>query len=277
MSAAKDITLNDGNMLPSIGFGTFPQDGNDSEMTTLRALEYGYRLLDTALSYGNESAVGRAIAGSEVPREEIIVTTKLPGRYQGYKEAKRGLYESLENLQLEYVDLYIIHWPLPRLNKYTESWRMLAELKQEGLIRSIGVSNFTSEHIERLVRETGILPTVNQIELHPYFAQQEQRDFHTRHGIVTESWSPLGRGGKLLKEPAITAIANSHNVSPAQVILRWHIQLGAVPIPKSADALRQQQNLEIFGFALDETQMKTITSLEQGRIWCQDPNVYEEF
>lgn len=277
MSAIEHVDLNDGNRIPAIGFGTFPHHGDDSEVTTLRALEYGYRLLDTALSYGNEAAVGRAITRSEVRREDIVLTTKLPGRHHGYKEARRGFYESLENLQLDYVDLYVIHWPLPRLNKYAESWQMLAELKQEGLIRSIGVSNFTPEHIQRLISETGVVPSVNQIELHPYFPQQDQRDFHARHGIITESWSPLGRGGDLLADPSIAAIADEHGVSPAQVILRWHTQLGAVPIPKSADPSRQRQNLDIFGFALDEVQMKAVTSLEQGRIWHQDPDEYEEF
>lgn len=273
---APTIRTNDGRDLPSVGFGSFPWNDDDSRASTLDALAAGYRLVDTALRYGNEAAVGRAIAETDVPRDEIVVTTKLAGRHHGHDETIAGFHESLASLALDHVDLYLIHWPLPRLDAYVASWRAMIELRDQGLVRSIGVSNFTEAHLTRLTDETGVVPAVNQVELHPYFPQAALREFHAAHGIVTESWSPLGRGD-LLKEPAITGIAETHGVSPGQVVLRWHTQLGAVPIPASSNPARRRQNIDVFGFTLTDDEVAAISGLERGRIWGQDPDVHEEF
>ena len=268
--------LNDGQPLPVIGFGTYPHRGDDSQVTTAHALEAGYRLLDTALRYGNEAAVGRAVAASGLDRDDILITTKVPGRHHGYDETIKALRESLDNLGTDRVELYLIHWPLPRIDRYVDTWRALIELREQGLARSIGVSNFTEAHLRRIIDETGVVPAVNQVELHPHFPQQQLRAVHAELGILTESWSPLGRGG-LLGEPAIGEIARAHLVSPAQVVLRWHLQLGVVPIPMSADAQRQRQNLDVFGFTLTEQEMATLSGMQRGRMNDQDPDVYEEF
>ncbi len=247
--------LNDGHPLPAIGFGTYPHHGDDSQVTTAHALDAGYRLLDTALRYGNEEAVGRAVTASGVDRDDIVVTTKLPGRHHGYDEAIGSLHESLRNLRLERVELYLIHWPLPRIDRYVDTWRAMIALREQGLTRSIGVSNFTAEHLHRLIDETGVVPAVNQIEMHPYFPQAQLRAVHAELGIVTEAWSPLGRGG-LLTEPAVREVGDAHGVSPAQAVLRWHLQLDTVPIPMSADAQRQRQNLDVGGFTLSVTRSR---------------------
>jgi diketogulonate reductase-like aldo/keto reductase len=242
------------------------------------ALDAGYRLLDTALNYGNEAEVGRAVAGSGLLREDVLVTTKLPGRYHGYDTTFTALRESLANLRLDYVDLYLIHWPLPRLDRYVDSWRAMIKLREDGLARSIGVSNFTEAHLRRLIEETGVVPAVNQIEMHPRFPQQELCEVHEQLGIVTQSWSPLGRGTGLLGEPAAVNVAQAHRVSPAQAILRWHHQLGAVPLPMSSDPGRQRENLDIFSFTLTDAELDAISGLTTGqRLWGQDPNVHEEF
>lgn len=270
------LTLNDGRSIPAIGFGTWPGTGGEPEATALSAIEVGYRLLDSALRYENEVQVGRAVAKCGLPREELIVTTKLPGRFHGYEETRHSLAESLQNLGLDYVDLYLIHWPLPRLDKYVDSWKAMIDLRSEGLIRSIGVSNFTEAQLRRLIDETGVVPAVNQIELHPLFPQAKMRAVDAGLGIVTEGWSPLGRGS-LLKDPVITRIAEAYGVSPAQAVLRWQTQLGAVPLPKSADPQRQRANLDIFGFTLSDDDIAAISALERGRLWGQDPDTYEEF
>jgi 2,5-diketo-D-gluconate reductase A len=269
-------TLNDGTTIPALGLGTWPMDDAQAEKAVSEALNIGYRLIDTATNYRNETGTGRGIARSDVPREEVVVTTKLPGRHHGYEETLASFAESLGRLGLEYVDLYLIHWPLPRVGKYVESWKAMIKLREEGLIRSIGVSNFTQEHIMRLEEETGVLPSVNQIELHPYFPQDALRTFHTDKGIVTESWSPLGRGTRLLDDPALAKVADAHGVTPGQVVLRWHTQLGAIPIPKSADPGRQRENLDIFGFELTPTEMAAVSDHPQQRIGG-DPEVHEEF
>ncbi|MGW5470943.1 aldo/keto reductase [Streptomyces chartreusis] len=269
-------TLNDGTTIPAIGLGTWPMDDAQAEQAVADALDLGYRLVDTATNYRNETGVGRGIAASGVPREEVVVTTKLPGRHHGYEETLASFEESRRRLDLAYVDLYLIHWPLPRVDKYVDSWRAMIKLRESGLVRSIGVSNFTPEHIERLERETGVLPSVNQIELHPLFPQDELRAFHEGKGIVTESWSPLGRGTDLLDDPVVRGIAETLKVTPGQVVLRWHTQLGALPIPKSADRERQRANLDIFGFDLDATQMAAVADRAHRRLGG-DPEVHEEF
>lgn len=269
-------TLNDGTTIPAIGLGTWPMDDAQAEQAVADALDLGYRLVDTATNYRNETGVGRGIAASGVPREEVVVTTKLPGRHHGYEETLASFEESRRRLDVAYVDLYLIHWPLPRVDKYVDSWRAMIELRESGLVRSIGVSNFTPEHIERLERETGVLPSVNQIELHPLFPQDELRAFHEGKGIVTESWSPLGRGTDLLDDPVVRGIAETLKVTPGQVVLRWHTQLGALPIPKSADRERQRANLDIFGFDLDARQMAAVADRAHRRLGG-DPEVHEEF
>ncbi|MFJ6836086.1 aldo/keto reductase [Streptomyces sp. NPDC091209] len=269
-------TAHDGTQLPAVGLGTWPMDDAQAEEAVSRALGMGYRLVDTATNYRNETGTGRGVARSEVPREEIVVTTKLPGRHHGFDETLASFEESRGRLGLSYVDLYLIHWPLPRVDKYVDSWKAMIELRDAGLVRSIGVSNFTAEHLTRLEAETGVLPSVNQIELHPRFPQDELRAFHAERGIITESWSPLGRGSSLLEDPALRKIAEAHGVTPGQVVLRWHTQLGAVPIPKSADAGRQRENLDIFGFELTPAEMAAVTDHPHRRLGG-DPTTHEEF
>lgn len=277
------ITLNDGRDIPAVGLGTYKLTGDDGISAMTAAVGSGYRMLDTALNYGNEREVGnavRAAAGLEQPvsRDELFVTTKLPGRHHGFDEAIASLEESLANLGLDSVDLYLIHWPLPKVDRYVDAWRGLIELRERGLARSIGVSNFTPEHLTRIIEETGVTPAVNQVELHPRFAQGSLRAFHRQHGIVTQSWSPLGsRHADFASEPVIREIATSLSVTPTQVVLRWHTQLGAIPLPKSGDAERQRENLDIFGFELDDEQLAAIGALEAGRLWDGDPDTHEEF
>ena len=207
------LTLNDGHTIPAIGFGTFPNAGDDSRTTTISALDAGYRLLDTALRYENEQSVGRAVREYDLPRESILVCTKLAGRHHGYDETIKGCHESLTNLGLDYVDIYLIHWPLPRLDKYVDSWKAMIKLRDEGLVRSIGVSNFTEAHLRRIIDATGVMPVMNQVELHPYFPQAPLRAVHAELGIVTESWSPMGRG-ELLADPTVARVAEAHGVRP---------------------------------------------------------------
>ncbi|MGW1780681.1 aldo/keto reductase [Streptomyces sp. NPDC002143] len=269
-------TLNDGTKLPALGLGTWPMDDAEAEQGVAEALGLGYRLVDTATNYRNETGVGLGVARGGVAREELVVTTKLPGRHHGYEETLASFEESRRRLGLEYVDLYLIHWPLPRVDKFVDSWRAMIKLREEGLVRSIGVSNFTAEHIERLEKETGVLPSVNQIELHPLFPQDELRAFHEAKGVRTESWSPLGRGSALLQDPAVVSVSEALGVTPGQVVLRWHVQLGAVPIPKSSSPERRRANLDVFGFELGPAQMTAIADRAHRRLGG-DPEVHEEF
>ncbi|GAA2532734.1 aldo/keto reductase [Winogradskya humida] len=267
------ITLNDGKRLPPVGLGTYALDAGQ----VLSGLEAGYRLLDSALKYGNEAEVGEAVRRSGIDRAELRVTTKLPGRYHGFTKTLEGFEVSLRNLGLDYVDLYLIHWPLPRLDLYVESWRAMIKLREQGVIRSIGVSNFTTGQLDRLIAETGVTPAVNQIELHPFFPQAGQLADDGSRGIVTQSWSPLAEGRDLGRVPVIASIAAEHGVSPAQVALRWNTQLGAIPVPRSGDPGRQRANLGIFGFTLTGEQMTALSGLGRGRLWGADPDYYESF
>ncbi|MEU9455484.1 aldo/keto reductase [Streptomyces sp. NPDC048277] len=276
MTSIPVYMLNDDTTIPAVGLGTWPMDDTQAEQAVRHALEAGYRLVDTAVNYRNETGVGRGVASSGVPRDEVVVTTKLPGRHHGYEETLASFEESRQRLGLEYVDLYLIHWPNPRVGKYVDSWKAMIKLRAEGLVRSIGVSNFTEEHLARLEKETGVLPSVNQVELHPLFPQEELRAFHAHKGIVTESWSPLGRDGGLLRDPAVVSVAEALGVTPAQVVLRWHVQLGAVVIPKSADAGRQRANLDVFGFRLGAAQMAVLSERAHQRLGG-DPDSHEEF
>ena len=271
-------TLADGTTLPAIGFGTYPLRGEEGVRGMLSALEVGYRLLDTAVNYDNETEVGEAIRRSSIPRAELRVTSKLPGRHHAYDDAIASVHSSLGRLGLDYLDLHLIHWPNPSVDRYSEAWRALVELQGEGLVRSIGVSNFTEAHLLRVIDESGVTPAVNQVELHPAFPQQQLRAVHERLGIQTESWSPLGKRRPAFTEPPVRAAAERLEVTPAQVILRWHVQLGSIPIPKSATAQRQRDNLDVFGFELSDGEMAGITALGRpdGRLFGGDPDQHEE-
>ncbi|QNE45130.1 MULTISPECIES: aldo/keto reductase [unclassified Frigoribacterium] len=277
MRPAPSVGLADGHTIPALGLGTYGMDGDEGAAQVAGAIESGYRLLDTALNYGNEGAVGEAIRRVDVPRDELVVTTKLPGRHHGYEEALASFEESRATLGVDVVDLYLIHWPLPRVDKYVDAFRAFVKLQEDGLVRSVGVSNFTEAHLQRLADETGVVPVVNQVELHPYFPQAELRAVHERMGIVTESWSPLAKQSELLTESVVTEIARAHGKTPTQVVLRWHVQLGAVPVPKSADPGRQRENLDVFDFELTEAEVVAISGLERGRLWDGDPETHEEF
>lgn len=231
------------------------------------ALEAGYRLIDTATLYGNEEGVGRAIADSGVPRDELFVTTKVWNSDQGFDSTLRAFDASLDRLGLPTVDLYLIHWPAPALGRYVETWRALERILADGRARAIGVSNFTVEHLRRLFDETDVVPAVNQVELHPGFTQDALRAFHAEHGIVTEAWSPIGRGQGLLEQPAVARVAQAHGRTPAQVVLRWHLQSGHVVIPKSVHADRIRENLDVFDFTLTDADMAALAAIEgPGRI-----------
>ncbi len=273
---APTIELNDGHRFPELGLGTYGLDGDEGTAAVGAAISSGYRLLDTALNYGNEDAVGRAVREAEVDREDLVVTSKLPGRHHGYDEAHRSIDETLGNLGLDRVDLYLIHWPNPSVGKFVDTWKAFVDLRDSGKVRSIGVSNFTPAHLEAIIDATGVAPAVNQVELHPYFPQAELRKVHAEYGIVTESWSPLAKQSELLTEQPVLDAAAAHGVTPGQVVLRWHVQLGAVPVPKSGDPDRQRENLDVFGFALTDDEVRAISGLERGRLWDGDPDTHEE-
>jgi diketogulonate reductase-like aldo/keto reductase len=271
-------TLNDGTTLPVIGFGTAGLRGDEAIAATTSALEAGYRLIDTAVNYENESEVGEALRRSGVPRDEVLVTSKIPGRDHGYDDAIASTRGSLERLGFDHLDLHLIHWPNPSRYQYVDAWRALVDLREQGLVRSIGVSNFTAEHLDRIIDATGVAPAVNQIELHPLFPQPEMRRVNEERKVITESWSPLGKRQAPLSEPAVQAAAEAHGVTPGQVILRWQVQQGNLPIPKSATPSRQRENLDVFGFELDDAEMESITSLgrSDGRLFDGDPDSHEE-
>ncbi len=270
--------LNDGTELPAVGFGTTGLQGADGLEAILSAVESGYRLIDTAVNYGNEMTVGEAIRRSAVPRAEFRVTSKLPGRHHAYDDAIVSTHESLGRLGLDHIDLHLIHWPNPKRDEYSEAWRALVDLQRDGLVTTIGVSNFTAEHLDRIMDTSGVVPAVNQIEMHPYFPQEELRAVHDSLGIRTVAWSPLARAKALFEEDAVRHAAEAHNVSPAQVVLRWHFQLGAVPIPLSTKPEHQLANGDIFNFELSDEQVDAITALgrEDGRLFDADPNEHYE-
>jgi 2,5-diketo-D-gluconate reductase A len=278
MAPTPTYDLNDGTSIPAIGFGTYPLRDEDGTEAIRTAIETGYRLVDTAVNYENEVEVGEAIRRSGVPRDELVVASKIPGRHHAYDDAIASVRESLDRLGLERTDLHLIHWPNPSQAKYVEAWRALVQLQKDGLVRTIGVSNFTEEHLERIIDDTGVTPAVNQLELHPRFPQERMREVHERLGIRTEAWSPMGKRRAPLEEDAVRTAAEAHGVSPGQVILRWHVQLGSLPIPKSADPARQAQNLDVFGFELTDEEVATISGLAEpdGRLFGGDPDTHEE-
>ena len=264
------LELNDGNEIPQLGFGVFQVDPEKTTEAVLQALRTGYRLIDTAAMYGNEAEVADAIARSGLERSEVFITTKVWNDDQGRERTMRAFGRSLDRLSSDWVDLYLIHWPAPAQDRYVETWQTMCRLREEGRARSIGVSNFLPEHIERIVEATGVAPAVNQVELHPWLQQRELRGFHTQHQIVTESWSPLGRGA-LLDDQAVGDVAAQTGRTPAQVLLRWNVQLGCVVIPRSVRPARIEENAQIFDFELDQDQMEAITRLDREQRIGPDP------
>jgi 2,5-diketo-D-gluconate reductase A len=267
------ISLRDSDAIPQLGFGVFMIPKRETEEVVAQALSVGYRHIDTAALYGNEAEVGQAIHASGLERGEVFVTTKCFNNDHGYEQAKRALSASLERLEMDYVDLYLIHWPVPARDKYVETWKAFIDARADGLVRSIGVSNFQPAHLERIIRETGETPAINQIELHPYLQQRGLRREHEQLGIVTEAWSPLARG-KVVDDPAIAAIAQAHSKTPGQVVIRWHLQISNVVIPKSVTPQRIEQNLDVFDFELSAAEMQAIDELDAGRRTGPDPDTF---
>ncbi|MFT4219256.1 MAG: aldo/keto reductase [Microbacterium sp.] len=276
MTTIPSAQLNDGTAFPVVGFGTYQITGEGAVAAIVSAIECGYRLLDTAVNYGNESLVGEAVRVSGVDRDEIVVTTKVPGRDHGYEQTLASARGSLKRLGLDRIDVYMIHWPNPRVDKYVDTFRAMVDLREQGLVRTVAVSNFTERMITRLIDEVGVTPAVNQVELHPYVPQPELRAFHAAHGIRTESWSPLARRFELLAEPVIIDIAAAHGVTPGQAVLRWHVQLDATPIPKSEQPERQRENADLFGFELTGDEVAAISGLQRERRPDYHPDQREE-
>ncbi|MFF3095788.1 aldo/keto reductase [Streptomyces cyaneofuscatus] len=271
MSQVPSITLNNGLEMPQLGFGVWQVPDDEAAKAVAKAIESGYRSIDTAAIYKNEKGTGRAIAASGVPRDELFVTTKLWNSEQGHDSTLRAFDASLDKLGLDYVDLYLIHWPVPAKDAYTDTYRAFEKIYADGRAKAIGVSNFHPEHLKRLLGETSVVPVLNQIELHPQLQQAEARAFHAEHGIATEAWSPLGQGKGLLEVPTVVAIAQKHGRTPAQAVLRWHLQTGNIVIPKSVTPSRIEENLDVFGFELDADDLAAFAALDEGKRLGPDP------
>jgi 2,5-diketo-D-gluconate reductase A len=273
MTSIPSVTLHDGIEIPQLGFGVFQVPPDDTQAVAEEALAAGYRHIDTAAAYRNEAGVGAAIAASGLAHDEVFVTTKLWNSQQGYDSTLSAFEKSLERLGMDYVDLYLIHWPVPTEDRFVDTWRAFERIHEEGRSRTIGVSNFRIEDLERLEREAEKLPTINQVELHPRFQQAGLRAWHTEHGIATEAWSPLAQGA-LLDEETIATIAEGHDKTPAQAILRWHIQLGNVVIPKSVTPERIRENLNLFDFELSDEEMAAVARLDRGERIGPNPSTF---
>lgn len=269
--AVPTIKLNNNVVIPQLGLGVWKASDDEAEHAVGEALKAGYRLIDTAAVYGNEKGVGKAIRNSTVARKDLFVTTKVWNSDQGFESTKAAFEKSLEKLGLDYVDLYLIHWPMPKKERFVETWRALEELNNDKKVRAIGVCNFNQDHLERLMSESNIVPAVNQIEIHPDFQQTELRQFCFEHGIAVESWSPIGQGGDMLHHPVLIKIAEFHGKSPAQVALRWHIQSGLITIPKSVHTKRIQENIDVFDFELSEEDMGELFTMDAGHRMGPDP------
>lgn len=274
MTIVPDASLNNGLRMPQIGLGVWQVPQSTVADTVAIALQTGYRSIDTAASYGNEAGVGEGLRRSGVDREDVFLASKIANPDQGYDSALRAFDATLERMRLDYLDLYLVHWPLPHRDLYVSSWRALERLYADGRVRAIGVCNFQVPHLERVLGEGGIVPMVNQIELHPLMVQNKLRDFHARHNIVTEAWSPLGHGN-LLGDPTVTGIAEKLDRTPAQVLLRWQIQLGNVAIPKSVTPERIRTNFDVFDFELSEEDMEAVNALDENRRFGPDPDEFD--
>jgi 2,5-diketo-D-gluconate reductase A len=272
-SKVPTVRLNDREDIPQLGFGVFQVPPTDTAEVATRALLAGYRHIDTAAAYGNEAGVGQAVHASGLEREDVFITTKCANDDQGYEQAKRALRASLERLEMQHVDLYLIHWPVPAHDKYVDTWQAFIELQKEGLARSIGVSNFQPAHLERIIEETGVTPAVNQIELHPRFQQQGLRHEHAELGIATEAWSPLAQG-QVLSDPVIEEIAQAHGKTTAQVVIRWHVEIGNIVIPKSVTPERIDENFDVFDFQISRSELDAIDRLDAGERTGPDPDTF---
>jgi len=272
MADQPTITLNSGTAMPQLGFGVFKVPDDETAAAVSAAFEAGYRAIDTAAMYRNEEGVGKAIADSGIARDELFITTKLNNDGHGTDAALRAFEVSRTRLGLDYVDLYLIHWPLPAQDRYVQTWQAFEKLKRDGLARAIGVSNFKPAHLQRLFDETDVVPALNQVELHPYLTQDVLRAFDAQHGIATEAWSPIARGGDLLSDPAITALAEKYSKTPAQIVIRWHLQLGNVVIPKSVTPSRIAENFDVFDFELAEDDVTSISALNRDERTGPDPD-----
>ncbi|MEU4658301.1 aldo/keto reductase [Streptomyces sp. NPDC023723] len=270
-SQVPPIILNNGVEMPQLGFGVWQVPDDEAETAVATALKAGYRSIDTAAIYGNEKGTGKGIAAAGLPREDLFVTTKLWNSDQGYDSTLRAFDASLAKLGLDYVDLYLIHWPMPDRGRYVDTYKAFEKILADGRARAIGVSNFLPDHLDRLIAETSVIPAVNQIELHPHLQQHALREYHAEQGIATEAWSPLGSGKGLLEVPAIVAIGQKHGRSPAQVVLRWHLQTGNVVIPKSVTPSRIKENIDVFDFSLDDEDLAAISALNEDRRVGSDP------
>jgi 2,5-diketo-D-gluconate reductase A len=275
MSDVPGIELNNGTTIPQLGFGVFQIDPSDTAEAVTTALEAGYRHIDTAQMYGNEAEVGEAIAKSDIPRDQLWITTKCNNSNHGYDDAQSALDESLQKMGLDHVDLYLIHWPLPGKDLYVDTWKGFEKAQSDGKVRTIGVSNFQPHHLDRLLSETETVPAVNQIELHPHMQQAGLRSYHERHGIRTEAWSPIGQGRGLLDAPELSEIAQAHGKSPAQVVLRWHVQIGNIVFPKSSTAERIRENYAIFDFELGDDEVETLNRMEKAERLGPDPDKFD--
>ena len=265
------VTLSDARAIPQLGLGVYKVSDDDATDVVASALEAGYRHIDTAAFYENERGVGRALSESDVPRHEVFVTSKVWQSDHGYDETRRAFDTSLDKLGFDYLDLYLIHWPAPRQNRYVETWKALESLKADGAVRSIGVSNFHPHHLDRLAQEGGETPVINQVELHPWLQQATTRAYDDAHGIATEAWSPLARG-RILDDPTLAAVASKHTKSPAQIVLRWQLDLGNIVIPKSSTPARIRENIDVFDFELDDDDRSRIMALDSGQRTGKDPD-----
>lgn len=262
-AAAPTIELRSGASIPALGLGTWPLDDEEAATAVEQAVSAGYRLFDTAENYGNEAGVGEGIRRSGIERDQVFVTTKFNKKWHSVDGVRQAFEQSAKRLGVDYIDLLLVHWPNPDQDRYVDAVKGLASLREEGLLRAVGVSNFKPHHLQRLL-DNGLVPDVNQIQLDPRHTRSESREFHAQHGIVTESWSPLGKGSNLLQHPAVDKLADKYGMTPAQVVLRWHVQLGLVAIPKSANPLRIKQNINLFGFELSQEEVDSLSALDTG-------------
>jgi 2,5-diketo-D-gluconate reductase A len=267
------MVLRHGAQMPQLGLGTWPMSNKEAERAIVTATEVGYRLFDTAYAYGNEEGVGRGLRACGVSREELFLTTKLNGEWHGIEGVADAWTAATKRLGVDYIDLFMIHWPLPRQDRYVDAVRGLAKLLEDGRVRAIGASNFKPAHLDRVIAESGIAPDVNQIQLSPYTTRDEARAYHAEHGIVTQSWSPLGLGRELLREPVIVEIAERHNKSAAQVVVRWHIQLGLSVVPKAANPQRMVENIDVYDVELSDEEVAALSALDRGEAFTDDSDV----